>query len=370
MKTASGRTTPTTHGAPTGGKSRVRRDGRETVITPGPLHLRPGCGRARTLHASRHGAVAAKSTEYDLLGRMTSSTDDPGRVPPTLLAGTDDDSRKPSLPGLDLSRSAPDGTVEGRIRHGQRHVVYATIDLVATVCGRFTKAVTETQTGGCSAAIVNRAGKPCAGVPSTVSGVIYTRNTYNARSSSPKTQTDAGNAATTMAPTLCRIRRWQQNERNLETRRSATVSNSRITAVELRRGTGPGMEVYRVVTATRNNSRGTTYNETQKTLRLPPSRPRWKANLSFPSIPETLPNNGANTVRAPSGRRKAASPPTYPRRHLRRHRRFYHSQTDPAGVTAPHTRAYTETGVIYATARATGATRPRQNRYRRRAPFR
>ena len=32
--------------------------------------------------------------------------------------------------------------------------------------------------------------------------VIYTRHTYNARGQLTKTQTDAGNAATTMAPTL------------------------------------------------------------------------------------------------------------------------------------------------------------------------
>ncbi|WP_274285278.1 RHS repeat domain-containing protein [Akkermansia muciniphila] len=258
-----------------------------------------------------------ESTEYDLLGRMTSSTDVLGRVT-TYAYSQDGLTVTQTVPSgaTFITRSAPDGTVMEESGTGQRHVIYA-IDLVSDGVRTFTKAVSgETQTE-LQRSIVNGAGETLrTGVPNTVGGVIYTRNTYNARGQLTKTQTDAGNAATTMAPTL-----WEYDAFGNKTKETwkladpATVSNSRITTwsygVEQARD-----EVYRVVTATRNNSRGTTYDETQKTL-ASSSRPRWKAK-SFPSIPgETLPNNGANTARAPSGRRKAASPPPTSRPPLR-----------------------------------------------------
>lgn len=98
--------------------------------------------------------------------------------------------------------------------------------------------------------IVNGAGETLrTGVPNTVGGFMYTRNTYNAKGQLTKTQTDAETAATTMAPTL-----WEYDAFGNRTKETwkladpATVSNSRITAWSY------GVEqaedgVYRVVTA-------------------------------------------------------------------------------------------------------------------------
>ena len=134
----------------------------------------------------------------------------------------------------------------------------------------------------------------------------------------------------------------------------ATVSNSRITAWSY--GTEQSEDgVYQVVTATRNNGRERPATKRRKRFFLP-SRPRWKAK-SFPSTPgETLPNNGANTARAPSGRRKSSIPTSNVIATATVIDGFTASQTDHAGVTATHTRAYTETGVIYSSTDGRGNT--------------
>ena len=133
-----------------------------------------------------------ESTEYDLLGRMTSSTDVLGRVT-TYAYSQDGLTVTQTVPSgaTFITRSAPDGTVMEESGTGQRHVIYA-IDLVSDGVRTFTKAVSgETQTE-LQRSIVNGAGETLrTGVPNTVGGVIYTRNTYNARGQLTKTQTDA-----------------------------------------------------------------------------------------------------------------------------------------------------------------------------------
>lgn len=131
----------------------------------------------------------------------------------------------------------------------------------------FTKAVSgETETE-LQRSVVNGAGEILrTGRPNTIGGVIYTRNTYNAKGQLTKEQTDAETAATTMAPTL-----WEYDDFGNKVKETwkladpATVSNSRITTWSY--GVEQAQDgVYRVVTATRNNGQGTTYGETQKTL--------------------------------------------------------------------------------------------------------
>ena len=297
-----------------------------------------------------------ESTEYDLLGRMTSSTDVLGRVT-TYAYSQDGLTVTQTVPSgaTFITRSAPDGTVMEESGTGQRHVIYA-IDLVSDGVRTFTKAVSgETQTE-LQRSIVNGAGETLrTGVPNTVGGVIYTRNTYNARGQLTKTQTDAGNAATTMAPTL-----WEYDDFGNKTKETwkladpATVSNSRITTwsygVEQAQD-----EVYRVVTATRNNGQGTTYNETQKTLSSSLSSILESKVISIDprgNASEQWSEYGPGAVRT----QKSSIPTSNVIATATVIDGFTTTQTDHAGVTATHTRAYTETGVIYSSTDGRGNT--------------
>ena len=204
---------------------------------------------------------------YNLLGRTTTTTDVLGRIT-TYAYSQDGLTTTQTVPSgaTFITRHAPDGTVLEESGTGQRHLAYS-IDLANDGVRTFTKAVSgETETE-LQRSIVNGIGETLrTGVPNTVGGVIYTRNTYNAKGQLTKTQTDAGNAATTMAPTL-----WEYDAFGNRTKETwkladpATVSNSRITTWSY--GAEQAEDgVYRVVTATRNNGQGTTYDETQKEL--------------------------------------------------------------------------------------------------------
>ncbi|MFR4417669.1 MAG: hypothetical protein ACLT8E_10045 [Akkermansia sp.] len=220
----------------------------------------------------------------------------------------------------------------------------------------FTKAVSgETQTE-LQRSIVNGAGETLrTGVPNTVGGVIYTRNTYNARGQLTKTQTDAGNAATTMAPTL-----WEYDAFGNKTKETwkladpATVSNSRITTWSY--GVEQAQDgVYRVVTATRNNSRGTTCDETQKTLASSLSSTLESKVISIDprgNASEQWSEYGPGAVRT----QKSSIPTSNVIATATVIDGFTTTQTDHAGVTATHTRAYTETGVIYSSTDGRGNT--------------
>ncbi|MCI9266875.1 MAG: RHS repeat protein, partial [Akkermansia muciniphila] len=304
----------------------------------------------------REAMTTQESTEYDLLGRMTSSTDVLGRVT-TYAYSQDGLTVTQTVPSgaTFVTRSAPDGTVMEESGTGQRHVIYA-IDLVSDGVRTFTKAVSgETQTE-LQRSIVNGVGETLrTGVPNTVGGVIYTRNTYNARGQLTKTQTDAGNAATTMAPTL-----WEYDAFGNRTKETwkladpATVSNSRITAWSY--GAEQAQDgVYRIVTATRNNSRGTTYDETQKTLASSLSPTLESKVISIDprgNASEQWSEYGPGAVRT----QKSSIPTSDITAAATVIDGFIISQTDHAGVTATHTRAYTETGVIYASTDGRGNT--------------
>lgn len=356
-ETASGRTTPTTR-APTGGSHAFRRDGRGNRHHAGTIttYARDAAGRVLSTRQDTGAMTTQESTEYDLLGRMTSSTDVLGRVT-TYAYSQDGLTVTQTVPSgaTFITRSAPDGTVMEESGTGQRHVIYA-IDLVSDGVRTFTKAVSgETQTE-LQRSIVNGAGETLrTGVPNTVGGVIYTRNTYNARGQLTKTQTDAGNAATTMAPTL-----WEYDAFGNRTKETwkladpATVSNSRITAWSY--GTEQSEDgVYQVVTATRNNGRGTTCDETQKTLLSSLSSTLESKVISIDprgNASEQWSEYGPGAVRT----QKSSIPTSNVIATATVIDGFTASQTDHAGVTATHTRAYTETGVIYSSTDGRGNT--------------
>ena len=330
----------------------------ETVITPETIttYARDAAGRVLSTRQDTGAMTTQESTEYDLLGRMTSSTDVLGRVT-TYAYSQDGLTVTQTVPSgaTFITRSAPDGTVMEESGTGQRHVIYA-IDLVSDGVRTFTKAVSgETQTE-LQRSIVNGAGETLrTGVPNTVGGVIYTRNTYNARGQLTKTQTDAGNAATTMAPTL-----WEYDAFGNRTKETwkladpATVSNSRITAWSY--GTEQSEDgVYQVVTATRNNGRGTTCDETQKTLLSSLSSTLESKVISIDprgNASEQWSEYGPGAVRT----QKSSIPTSNVIATATVIDGFTASQTDHAGVTATHTRAYTETGVIYSSTDGRGNT--------------
>ena len=330
----------------------------ETVITPETIttYARDAAGRVLSTRQDTGAMTTQESTEYDLLGRMTSSTDVLGRVT-TYAYSQDGLTVTQTVPSgaTFITRSAPDGTVMEESGTGQRHVIYA-IDLVSDGVRTFTKAVSgETETE-LQRSIVNGVGETLrTGIPNTVGGVIYTRRTYNAKGQLVKEQTDAGNAATTMAPTL-----WEYDAFGNRTKETwkladpATVSNSRITAWSY--GTEQSEDgVYQVVTATRNNGRGTTCDETQKTLLSSLSSTLESKVISIDprgNASEQWSEYGPGAVRT----QKSSIPTSNVIATATVIDGFTASQTDHAGVTATHTRAYTETGVIYSSTDGRGNT--------------
>ena len=275
----------------------------ETVITPETIttYARDAAGRVLSTRRDTGAMTTQESTEYDLLGRMTSSTDVLGRVT-TCAYSQDGLTVTQTVPSgaTFITRSAPDGTVMEESGTGQRHVIYA-IDLVNDGVRTFTKAVSgETETE-LQRSIVNGAGETLRtgsftrGAPTTPRG-SWSRN-RRTRATRPRRWPRPCGNTTPSATERKKPGSWPIRP-PCPTRaspRGATARNRRKTA------------------CTRSSRRpGTTAGERPATKRRKrfflPSRPRWKAK-SFPSTPgETLPNNGANTARAPSGRRKAAFP--------------------------------------------------------------
>ena len=330
----------------------------ETVITPETIttYARVAAGRAPSTRRDTGAMPTRESAVYDLLGRTVSVTDVLGRVTAYAYSGDGLTATRTAPSGATfVTRSAPDGTVMEESGTGQRHVIYA-IDLVNDGVRTFTKAVSgETETE-LQRSIVNGAGETLrTGVPNTVGGVIYTRRTYNARGQLTKTQTDAGNAATTMAPTL-----WEYDAFGNRTKETwkladpATVSNSRITTWSY--GAEQAEDgVYQVVTATRNNGRGTTCDETQKTLLSSLSPTLESKVISIDprgNASEQWSEYGPGAVRT----QKSSIPTSNVIATATVIDGFTTTQTDHAGVTATQTRAYTETGVIYANTDGRGNT--------------
>lgn len=275
--------------------------------------------------------TTSESSEYDLLGRITSSTDVLGRV--TTYAYSEDGlttTQTTPSGATFVTRNAPDGTVLEESGTGSAHIIYS-LDLVADGVRTFTKAVSgETETE-LQRSVANGAGEILrTGRPNTIGGVIYTRNTYNAKGQLTKEQTDAETAATTMAPTL-----WEYDDFGNKVKETwkladpATVSNSRITTWSY--GVEQAQDgVYRVVTATRNNGQGTTYGETQKTLVSSPLVHAGKQNRLHRSQRKYI-----HTVERIRNRRPADAKKQHPHfqchGHRDGHRRLYYHADGPRG---------------------------------------
>ena len=330
----------------------------ETVITPETIttYTRDAAGRILSTRRDTGAMTTQESSLYNLLGRTTTTTDVLGRIT-TYAYSQDGLTTTQTIPSgaTFVTRSAPDRTVMEQSGTGQRHLAYS-IDLANDGVRTFTKVVSgETETE-LQRSIVNGIGETLrTGVPNTVGGVIYTRNTYNAKGQLTKTQTDAGNAATTMAPTL-----WEYDDFGNRTKETwkladpATVSNSRITAWSY------GVEqaedgVYRVVTATRNNGQGTTYDEKQKTL-LSSLSPTLESKVIAIDPRENISTQwseyGAGALRT----QKSAVSTSDIMGIVHAVEGFIISSTDYAGLTSTASRTYTEVGIIYTSTDGRGNT--------------
>lgn len=215
----------------------------ETVITPETIttYARDAAGRVLSTRQDTGAMTTQESTEYDLLGRMTSSTDVLGRVT-TYAYSQDGLTVTQTVPSgaTFITRSAPDGTVMEESGTGQRHVIYA-IDLVSDGVRTFTKAVSgETQTE-LQRSIVNGAGETLrTGRPQHHRWRHLHEEHLQRQGAAHQNADGRGQCGHDDGPDPVGIRRLrQQNERNLETRRSGHGVQLAHHHVELRRGTGP-----------------------------------------------------------------------------------------------------------------------------------
>ena len=330
----------------------------ETVITPETIttYTLDAAGRILSTRRDTGAMTTSESSEYDLLGRITSSTDVLGRV--TAYAYSQDGlttTQTTPSGATFITRNAPDGTIMEQAGTGQRHLVYS-LDLVNDGIRTFTKAICGETEIELQRMIVNGVGETLrTGVPNTVGGVIYTRNTYNAKGQLTKEQTDAETAATTMAPTL-----WEYDDFGNKVKETwkladpATVSNSRITTWSY--GVEQAQDgVYRVVTATRNNGQNGTYNETQKTLVSSLSATLESKTISIDprgNISTQWSEYGTGALRT----QKSTVPTSDITATATVIDGFVTTQTDYAGITSTQTRAYAETGIIYTNTDGRGNT--------------
>lgn len=330
----------------------------ETVVTPETItsYTRDAVGRVLSTRQDMGAMTTTESTIYDLLGRIVSVTDSLGRVTTYAYSG-DGLTTTQTIPSAAtfVTRRASDGTVLEESGTGQRHVIYS-FDLVSDGIRTVTKAVsgeteTELQRG-----IVNGVGETLrTGQPNTMGGTIFTRHTYNAKGQLTQMQTDAESAATTMAPTL-----WEYDNfgnRTKETwklENSPSLTNSRITRWNY--GVEQAQDgVYRVVTTIRNNGRGATYEEKEKTLVSTLSSTLESKTVTIDprgNVSTQWSEYGAGALRT----QKSSIPTSNITATATVIDGLITSQGDHAGVTASHARAYTETGIIYANTDGRGNT--------------
>ncbi|MFR8608336.1 MAG: RHS repeat domain-containing protein, partial [Akkermansia muciniphila] len=134
----------------------------------------------------------------------------------------------------------------------------------------------------------------------------------------------------------------------------ATVSNSRITTWSY--GVEQAQDgVYCVVTATRNNGQGGTYDETQKTLLSSLSSTLESKVISIDprgNISTQWSEYGTGALRT----QKSSIPTSNVTATTTVIDGFVTTQTDHAGITSTQTRAYAETGIIYTNTDGRGNT--------------
>lgn len=330
----------------------------EAVITPEIItsYIRDAAGRALSTTVYAGPMQTTQATSYDLIGRTISSSDILGRATAYTYSSDGLTVTKTLPSGATLiTRSASDGTILEQSGTGQRHTL-AIMDLVNDGIRTRTIAVSGENEVELQKVIVNGVGETLrSGTPNTTGGTVYTRYTYNGKGQLTKTQVDAGNAATTMAPSL-----WEYDsfgnviKETWKLADTPTLVNSRITEYcyrKERREDG----IYKINSITRNNSEGSTYTETveqlvsslsslleSKTLSIDP-----RGNVKSHWTEYTAPGRRAQKEMLPTSMVIAE---------ILAIDGFTTSAMDYAGLTRISSRSYTETGIIYTNTDARGNT--------------
>lgn len=193
---------------------------------------------------------------YDLLGRLTSETDELDRTTTYSYSADGLTTTKTTPTGATLmTRRHADGTILELSGTGQRHVRYD-IDTVADGIRIAEKAVMGDQVITLGITVVNALNEVLReGKANTLGVCFFTRNVYNAKGQRVEQVTDG------MAPTLFEYDTFGNvTKETWKLAARPSLSNSKITSLSYateKREDG----VYVVVTTTKNNGKATTYTE-------------------------------------------------------------------------------------------------------------
>ena len=237
-----------------------------TPTTPETItsYTRDALGRVLQTRRDMGAMTTIQASSYDLLGRMTSLTDELGRL--TSYAYSAD--------GLTTTITTPTGATlitvrhtDGNIAHeygtGQREL-YHVYDYNG---GRVRETVKlADQTTILSQTLQNGFGETVVVTSATTTGYLYDRTTYNDKGQITQTVRDTGSGSMSMAPTLYEYDAFGNvTKETWKLAATPTTGNSKITTYSYSLENGED-GIYRVVTVTKNNGEGTTYQETRKEL--------------------------------------------------------------------------------------------------------
>lgn len=323
----------------------------ETIIS----YTRDALGRVVEERRDIGAMSATRQKTYDVLGRISSETDELGRV--TTYAYSEDGlTTTTTLPnGATLVRTtAADGTLLYQGGTGQKELAYRVDTMEDGIRVVTLEPQPESDPVATFREISNGYGELIRTATANALGSFYySRFTYDEQGRIVKTEVDAGTPATAMAPTLKEYdafgnvtkETWKLDE-------NPDTSNSSITTYAY------AMEqendgVYQVTTTSRNNSQATAYDVVEKVLVSSLSAtlesktvsidPRGQETVSWTEYDGATKRAGKSKI---PGCETAASFVIIDG--------ITTTQTDHAGVTTTTSQNYTETGMVLTSTDARG----------------
>ncbi|MCC8147580.1 RHS repeat-associated core domain-containing protein [Akkermansia sp.] len=326
----------------------------ETVITPEIItsYTRDAQGRILQTRVDTGAMTTQESTEYDLLGRVTSRTDALGHTT-TYAYSVDGLTTTVTTPsGATLvTRRHPDGSVLEESGTGQRHLIYQTDSVSDGI--RQTTLIPARQEGEADTIMSRQItdgfgqGIRTAQAATDADTFIYDRQTYDTKGQLVQNgrDTGTGEGALSMAPTLYEYDNFGNVVKEillLDAGAPGDPAKNSITtyayAVE-QRDDG----VYRITTTTKNNGKGTTYAESAATLLSESATLENKTVITDPrgNVATAWTEYGTGTKRI----QKNTVPTSAITATVTVIDGFSTAQTDHAGVTTTQMRAFTATGI-------------------------
>ena len=319
----------------------------ETVISPETIttYTRDAAGRILSERTDTGAMVTVRTTQYDLLGRITSRTDELGRTATTTY----------SADGLTTTVTTPAGATLITTRHadgqplslsgtGQRALNYS-YDMYS---GNVRQIVLLPGGDTLARIVKNGFGQNVVNVKASTSGLIFTRSEYNAKGQLIKQYQDTGTTATAMAATVYEYDSMGNISKEtlvLDEDAPADATGNRIRTSALSCEQQEDGTIWQVVTQTRNNAEGTMKSSTQKTL-LSESATLESKTLTTDERGLTSTQSIAYTSDNSMARLHTETIPTSTLAATARVvDGFVTTQTDHSGITSSFTRAYTATGI-------------------------